>query len=67
MAELAQGFDAYGIGAYDGVPTPKLAEQLGLKVRKPAGPLIHCFILHESRIFLIYSCYSIDQLMLSMI
>lgn len=29
----AQGFDTYGIGAYDNVPAPKLTSALGLKVR----------------------------------
>ena len=28
-----QGFDKYGIGAYDGLPVPNLMKALGLKVR----------------------------------
>jgi hypothetical protein len=29
---MLQGFDTYGIGAYDGVPAPNLTKALGLKV-----------------------------------
>lgn len=36
-----QGFDKYGVGAFDAVPTPHLQKALGLK----AGELAGCWLL----------------------
>jgi hypothetical protein len=35
VSTALQGFDKYGIGAYDGLPVPNLMKALSLKVRCP--------------------------------